>query len=69
MEKQISDMDNFLSLSGQVEGAAKIVKGNGDVMRGKYIGDSSCSSCGSSSGGGNCGARNIVQTKIAARRK
>lgn len=47
------DMNRFLSLTGQVEGAAHIVSGRGtnaSVLKGRLLGDSSSSASSSSSG-------------------
>ena len=48
-----SDMNRFLSLTGQIEGAAHIVSGigtNPSVLKGRLLGDSSSSNSSSSSG-------------------
>lgn len=58
----------ILAVSGQVEGAVRIVNGQSNVLLGKYIDDCHSSSCNSSSGGGTpCHGRNIVRAKKAAR--
>lgn len=47
------DMNRFLPLTGQIEGAANIVSGRGanaSVLKGRLLGDSSSSNSSSSSG-------------------
>jgi hypothetical protein len=65
-----SDMTRLLSLTGQIEGAARIVSGintNPGVLKGRLLGDSSSSNSSSSSGssgeGRRHGAHSLKHTK------
>lgn len=69
MVKKMNNLEGFLALSAQVEGAAGIVSGQSNILNGKYMGDSHCSSCNSSSGGGNCNGQAVAHAKNVLKKK